>query len=43
VNYPDESGNTIEVILKNGTASRYNATEHPEILATLNHWTPPTA
>jgi hypothetical protein len=34
---------TVRVTFKDGSTKTYNAAEHPEVLATLNHWTPPTA
>jgi hypothetical protein len=40
VNYQDES---VSVTFKDGSTRIYNGTEHPEIFAILNHWTPPTA
>ena len=43
IEYPDAPANTADVTFKDGSAKRFNATEHPEIFALLNHWTPPTA
>jgi hypothetical protein len=43
VNYLDDPAATVEVKFRDGTAERYNAADHPEILEILNHWTPPTA
>ena len=43
VNYLGDDAATVDVKFKDGTAKRFNGSEHPEILALLNHWTPPTA
>ena len=43
VNYLDEPAGTVEVVFKGGVIKRYNGSEHPEVFAILNHWTPPTA
>ena len=47
VNYPDAStpgeSSKVEVVFKNGTNRVYEGPELPEVLAILNHWTPPTA
>jgi hypothetical protein len=39
---PDEAGQ-VRVVFKNGTEKIYEGRELPEVLAILNHWTPPTA
>jgi hypothetical protein len=43
VNYLDDPPGTVDVIFKDGSTRRYNGAQHPDIFATLNHWTPPTA
>jgi hypothetical protein len=43
VNYLDKDAATVEVKFKNGATQCFNGTEHPEIFAILNHWSPPTA
>ena len=43
VNYVEGVSATVEVTFKDGTKRQYNGTEHPEVYAILNHWTPPTA
>ena len=43
VNFPDENSASVEVRFKDGSTKTYNGTEHPEVYAMLNHWTPPTA
>jgi len=47
VNFPDssESGEaqSVEVVFKDGTKKRFAGAEFPDVLAVLNHWTPPTA
>jgi hypothetical protein len=47
VNYLESStpGETagVEVTFKNGTTKVYEGPELAEVLAILNHWTPPTA
>ena len=43
VNYLDDASSSVEVRFKDGLKKRYNGSEHPEVLALLNHWTPPTA
>jgi hypothetical protein len=35
--------NGVEISFKDGTTQRYDGAELPEVLAILNHWTPPTA
>ena len=47
VNYPDsdnprEAG-CVRVVFKNGIEKVYQGPELREVLAILNHWTPPTA
>ena len=46
VNYPDDStpgeGNNVQVVFKDGTSKVYEGPELPEVLAILNHLTPPT-
>ena len=43
VNFPDKNSGLVEVRFKDGSTKTYNGVEHPEVFATLNHWTPPTA
>jgi hypothetical protein len=43
VNYLDDPPGTVDVTLKDGSTTRYNGTQHPDVFAILNHWTPPTA
>ena len=47
VNYQEASSpgesDKVEVVFKNGTHKIYEGPELPEVLAILNHWTPPTA
>jgi hypothetical protein len=43
INYLDDLGGTVEVTFKDGAVRQYSGSEHPEIFAMLNHWTPPTA
>jgi hypothetical protein len=43
VNYLNDTAATVEVKFKDGRTERYNGSEHPEVFAILNHWTPPTA
>jgi hypothetical protein len=47
VNYPEESNpagaTKVQVVFKNGTTKVYEGPDLPEVLAILNHWTPPTA
>jgi hypothetical protein len=39
---PNETGG-VEIIFKNGTTKVYEGSDLMEVLAILNHWTPPTA
>jgi hypothetical protein len=47
VNYLDGTGphdcEKVQVIFKDRTEKIYEGSELPEVLKTLNHWTPPTA
>ncbi|MES1260197.1 MAG: hypothetical protein ABUS49_00575 [Acidobacteriota bacterium] len=43
VNFLDEAAATVEIKFKDGSTKICNGSEHPEIFAALNHWTPPTA
>jgi hypothetical protein len=47
VNYSDSSEagtpGSVEVRFRNGTVKVYSGPDLPEVLAILNHWTPPTA
>jgi hypothetical protein len=47
VNFPDspdqDESDSVEVIFKDGTKKVFGGAELPEVLAILNHWTPPTA
>jgi hypothetical protein len=47
VNFPDlpdqNDGQRVEVIFKDGTKKIFSGAELPDVLAVLNHWTPPTA
>jgi hypothetical protein len=47
VNYQDTStpgeNSKVEVVFKDGTCKVYEGPELQEVLAILNHWTPPTA
>lgn len=43
VTYLSDKAETVEVIFKNGSTRIISGSEHPEIYAALNHWTPPTA
>ncbi len=43
VNYLDDPPGTVDVTLKDGSTRRYDGTQHPDVFAILNHWTPPTA
>jgi hypothetical protein len=46
VNFPDssqEEAQSVEVVFKDGTRKVYSGADFPEVLAILNHWTPPTA
>jgi hypothetical protein len=47
VNYPDTAppgeASQVQVVFKDGTSKIYEGPELPEVLAILNHWTPPTA
>jgi hypothetical protein len=43
VNYSGDNAEIVDVRFKDGTTKQFNGSEHPEILALLNHWTPPTA
>jgi hypothetical protein len=40
VNY---EGQSVEVTFKDGSKKKFSGSELPEVLAILNHWTPPTA
>ncbi len=33
----------VEVVFKDGTRKKFSGPDLPEVLAMLNHWTPPTA
>lgn len=39
---PEDAGK-VRVVFKDGTEKIYEGPELPEVLKTLNHWTPPTA
>jgi hypothetical protein len=39
----DFEGDCVELTFKDGSRKRFSGTELPEVLAMLNHWTPPTA
>ena len=45
--YPEVSekgeGDSVEVVFRDGTRRSFGGAELPEVLAILNHWTPPTA
>ena len=43
VNFLSDRNETVELIFKDGSTKTVNGSEHPEIFAMLNHWTPPTA
>lgn len=43
ITYLDDPPATVDVTFKDGATKRYNGSQHPEIFAILNHWTPPTA
>ncbi len=47
VNFPDPSdqgkAQSVELVFKDGTKKVFSGAELPEVLAMLNHWTPPTA
>ena len=43
VNYLDDEASSVDVTFKDGTTKRFSGSEHPEIFALLNHWSPPTA
>jgi hypothetical protein len=43
IEYLDEPAACVEVTFKDGSVRRFNGSEHPEIFAMLNHWSPPTA
>jgi hypothetical protein len=47
VTYPESPGaaqpGSVRVVFKNGDVRVYRGAELPEVLAILNHWTPPTA
>jgi hypothetical protein len=47
VNFPDSSDErepqSVEVVFKDGDRKTFRGAELPEVLAILNHWTPPTA
>jgi hypothetical protein len=47
VNFPDTDDppetSRVRVVFKNGIEKIYQGPELPEVLAILNHWTPPTA
>jgi hypothetical protein len=47
VNFPEptepDEAQCIEVVFKDGTKKRFSGADVPEVLAILNHWTPPTA
>jgi hypothetical protein len=47
VNFPDstdpDESQSVEVVFKDGTRKVFSGSELPEVLAILNHWTPPTA
>lgn len=47
VNFPDSADQgepqSLEVVFKDGTRRNFSGTELSEVLATLQHWTPPTA
>jgi hypothetical protein len=47
VNFPDSAdqtdAQTVEVVFKDGSRKVYAGPDLPEVLAVLNHWTPPTA
>jgi hypothetical protein len=46
VNFCDDDPgerNGVQVRFKDGTTKVYSGPELPEVLALLNHWTPPTA
>ena len=46
INFSDASEpgeQTLEVIFKDGTKRRFSGAELPDVMAVLNHWTPPTA
>ena len=47
VNFPNVSGQdggqSVEAVFKDGKKTVFGCTELPEVLAILNHWTPPAA
>jgi len=43
VNYSGPDAAIVDVRFKDGSTKRFNGSDHPEVLALLNHWTPPTA
>jgi hypothetical protein len=47
VNFPDASdqgeAQSVVVTFKDGSTKTFSGVNLPEVLATLNHWTPPTA
>lgn len=48
ITFPDSSGGQgesqrVEVVFKDGTKKTFSGPELPDVLALLNHWTPPTA
>jgi hypothetical protein len=47
INYLDvdnpDGAERVEVLFKDGTEKIFEGPELPEVLAILNHWTPPTA
>ena len=47
VNFPESSDHgepqSVEVVFKDGSRKTFSGVDFPEVLAMLNHWTPPTA
>jgi hypothetical protein len=47
INFPDSSekdeAQSVEVVFKDGTRKSFGGAELDDVLAILNHWTPPTA